>query len=83
MGKKANGLTIAYHYPITDPECHGDYYDVTVDAQINGMKYSIQYGDEYHDKGSEKAEGFKDAFQVIYGNKFPIRHIYLADREEL
>lgn len=80
--KPANGMTITTHWPKTDPDRMGDYYDVTIDLYLDGIHYQAAYGDQYHDKGMEKAEGFRDALRCLYGQKFPVLYSFVADREE-
>lgn len=77
-----NGATVTTHFPKSDKDMYGDYYDVTINAYINGKMYSAQYGDSYHDKGWEKAEGFVDALKMLYGPKFPVLKLRSADRED-
>lgn len=78
-----NGVTVIVHYPITDPQMTGDYYDVTVDVTLDNKRYHMDYGDYYHDKGTAKAEGFIDALRIIYGSKFPVIRGRQADRDEV
>lgn len=76
------GITVTTHYPKTDPKMQSDYYDITIDVRGKGWDGAMQYGDYYHDKGYEKAEGYLDAMQLVYGTRFPILKIRIADREE-
>lgn len=77
------GITIETHYPNTDPECISDYYDIVINIRGKGWDGRMEYGDYYHDRGSDKAEGFIDAMKLVYGDKFPVLRIDLADREDL
>lgn len=43
--------------------CGGDYWAYSV--QVDGVEVA-RYGDHYHDKGADKAEGFVDALVYVY-----------------
>jgi len=79
----ANGVTMVVHYPKSDREMWGDYYDVTIDVTLDTKTYHQEYGDHYHEKGVSKAEGFVDALRLIYGSKFPAIRYNVADRDDL
>lgn len=82
--EKLLGATVTTHWPKSDPDMFGDYYDVDIHISApDGREYGIQYGDSYHDKGWEKADGFVDALKILYGNKLPILKIKIADREDI
>lgn len=55
-------LKIITHFYNDDPDCSGDYASVTV--ELEGMVIA-NYGDYYHDKGEEKAEGFIDGVRYM------------------
>ena len=56
-------ITVRMHYSVEDPECGSDYYSIEIlDA---AGKVLQSYGDAYHDKGWEKAEGFLDAMRAF------------------
>lgn len=78
-----DGITITTHYPDNDPEMFGDYYDITIDIRAGNMEYHMDYGDYYHDKGSDKAEAFVDAIKLLYGDKVPVLHFDAADRKDI
>ena len=80
--RKVNGVTITTHFPKSDKDMFGDYYDVIVDAYLDDDEYHIGYGDHYHDKGLDKAAGFVDALRLLYGQKLPVLNIRVADRDE-
>jgi hypothetical protein len=40
----------------------------------------VRYGDQYHDKGRDKAEGFVDGLTCAYG-EISLSHEYVADYE--
>lgn len=52
-------------YGDDDPECGGDYYEVIIK---HDDKILVVYGDYYHDKGWDKADGFIDGLKVTYPN---------------
>lgn len=78
----ANGVTITTHYPKSDKTMGGDYYDVTVDFRVAKVDYRLEYGDYYHDKGTEKAEAVVDCLRALFGSKFPVIRAQAADRED-
>jgi len=55
-------IKIINHYGTDDPEFEGDYYQIEI--FINDELIQT-YGDYYHDKGWEKAEGFMDGIKAI------------------
>lgn len=79
---KIKGITLTTHYPKNDPKFEGDYdsIDILVRAS-DGWEFAIQYGDYYHDKGYEKAQGFVDAVQTILGPRIPLIRRNVADVE--
>ena len=79
---KIRGATVTAHYPKSDKEMYGDYYDVTINVACGDMMLHMEYGDAYHDKGWEKAQGFVDALKLLYGSKFPVLQLRAADRED-
>ena len=48
-------INVITHYYADDTDCYGDYAAVSI--EIDGIEI-IQFGDHYHDKGREQAEGF-------------------------
>jgi hypothetical protein len=79
----ARGATMTIHYPKSDKNMEGDYYDVTINVYLGDEMLHMDYGDYYHDKGTDKAQGFLDALTAIYGSKFPILRLRAADREDI
>lgn len=79
----ADGITVTTHYTTTDPECVSDYYDIEVNLYLGHKHFRMEYGDNYHDSGQSKAQGFIDAIRVMYGSKFPVIYVDVADREDL
>ena len=79
---KVNGATVTMHYPKSDKDMYGDYYDVTINVACGDTMLHMEYGDAYHDKGWEKAQGFVDALKLLYGDKFPVLELRAADRKD-
>lgn len=77
-----HGITVTAHYPKSDTKMYGDYYDISINVACGDKMLSAEYGDQYHDKGWEKAEGFIDAFKLIFGDKLPVLKLRAADRED-
>lgn len=69
-------VKVITHFYKDDLECGGDYAKVTI--ELNGNQV-ITYGDQYHEKGIEKSEGFIDALKLIYGDQLLIEPIDVAD----
>jgi len=61
-----------------DPKCYGDYCEVTI--EVDG-KLVRTYGDHYHDKGAERAEGYKDALKDYCDPQVTVEHASVADWE--
>lgn len=59
-------ITVILLYATDDPDCFSDYYGVEI---LQDGKIIQEYGDNYHDKGYEKMEGFFDALSWIQGKK--------------
>lgn len=55
-------IKIVTHYDRDDIDCSGDY--ASIDIYLNGTKIK-SYGDYYHDKGSEKVDGFLDGLTML------------------
>lgn len=58
-----------FHYTEDDPECIGDYHSVELVIQTTKTTYRFKWGDDYHDKGADKADGVLTAFQELLGFK--------------
>jgi hypothetical protein len=75
-------ITIRTHYLREDTEFIYDY--ASVDVLVDGA-VAVSYGDYYHDKGSEKAQGFVAAVEWLHANKhltdpkLEIKHEEVAD----
>lgn len=51
-------------YGNDDADCSCDYYEVILSRE-DGTEIR-RFGDYYHDKGREKAEGFIDGLKLVY-----------------
>ena len=75
-------LRVIEHFDKGDEECGGDYHYVTVD--LNG-KQVVEFGDDYHDKGQERAEswiqGFIFAHRTIKDKIEVLETQYINDSE--
>ena len=69
-------IEVITHYPITDPECYGDYWDI--EMLING-DLLLEFGDFYHDKGQEKIAGIL-SFLDIMSIEYVLEESQIADR---
>ncbi len=76
------GITVITHYPKSDKKCEGDYYDVEVFVKEAHQEFAMQYGDYYHDKGHDKAQGFVDAIHTLFGDKISVIRYNVADRPD-
>ena len=80
---KIKGITVTTHYPKSDKRCEGDYYDVDIMVKADNKQYfAMQYGDHYHDKGHDKAQGFVDAIHALFGSSVPVLRYNVSDRED-
>ncbi len=75
---KQKEIKVITHYFKEDEDYVGDYDSVEI--TIDG-KTVITYGDYYHDKGGEKAEGFIDGLSYILGKKVEFNKEDIADIE--
>lgn len=75
---KPKKILIVTHFTKDDEDCGGDYYDIEV--FVDG-KLAAEYGDYYHDKGSEKAEAFVDGVNFICGANIVPQERSVADRD--
>ena len=68
------------HYPKSDKKCWGDYWDVELqDEKGNTI---AEFGDAYHDKGLDKAQGFIEGVSWAKGVKINVIRKNVADRED-
>ena len=70
-------IDIIKHFLIDDKDFSGDY--CSIELRVNDENV-IEYGDDYHDKGDEKVEGFLDALKYL-GCKVEPSHEEIADYE--
>lgn len=73
-------ITRVMHYAEDDPKCWGDYYSVTLKDGLGEI--IAHFGDSYHDRGREKAEGFIMGLEYGYGRKAVITEEQVADGQE-
>lgn len=57
-------LKIVEHFDLEYTEIGGDYSHVTIELDSEVL---AEYGDDYHDKGLEKAEGFVQGWYKAQG----------------
>ena len=72
-------LTRVIHYSVDDEECNGDYYSVEL-KDSNGRTVA-RWGDDYHDKGLDKAEGFIQGVEYVTRTKVKLTEQERADDE--
>ena len=48
-------LKVITHYLKDDKDCDGDYSFIAI---LDGKNVIAEFGDDYHDRGGEKADGF-------------------------
>jgi len=61
---KENFLTVITYYHPDDKEFMGDYHSIEI-LDSTGVVV-MNYGDHYHDKGSERAQGFIEGILWVY-----------------
>jgi major membrane immunogen (membrane-anchored lipoprotein) len=71
---------IITHFLEEDEYCTGDYCSVTIEDQKGNIVKS--YGDYYHDKGREKAEGFIEGVKFALQENVELEYISINDSEE-
>jgi hypothetical protein len=66
-------IIVTHHDRKEDPNCECDYCGISVWIEKpewvlapNFLSCVATYGDHYHDKGLQKAEGFVDALKSIF-----------------
>jgi hypothetical protein len=72
-------VDIIVYYGHDDPEFVYDYHAVAI--EIDGEE-ELRYGDSYHDKGEEKAEGFADAILFLNPHAIVEWHVGNLTEEE-
>lgn len=65
MPKEVKIITHYYYDPEFEGEdqCNGDYAEVSI--QVDGEEVR-RYGDAYHERGEERAQGFIDAMEILF-----------------
>lgn len=83
MSAAQSKFVVVYHYDKKDTEFVGDYYSVKVyRAFHNGVRHKIKdYGDYYHDRGYEKAQGFLQGIEYYLGANMEVIYERVADME--
>ena len=59
-------VQMVMHFGVEDKDCGGEYFEVTVVVDDTVV---ITYGDDYHEKGEDKALGFIDALRHTAGEE--------------
>jgi hypothetical protein len=70
---------LKHHEKEEDDDCGGDYWDLEI-LDENGACIQT-YGDDYHESGSDKAEGFVDGVRYASSEAIEIKYENVADRE--
>ena len=65
------------HYGESDKKFMYDYYSVTLKDGLGEV--IAHYGDSYHDRGLEKAEGFIAGVEWATGKKVTLKREKIAD----
>jgi len=72
-------IQIIQHFPITDQDFIGDYYDI--ELKMNGV-VAATFGDYYHDKGEDKVKGFLSCVEYLFVKKsYEVHEVRVADRD--
>ena len=71
-------LDFVYHYEVDDKDCSGDYWDIEV---FHKGELITEFGDEYHDRGMDKLEGFIEGIEWITDSDVIVNRTEVADRE--
>ena len=72
-------ITKVTHYEREDTDFGGDYSDIELLDESGNI--IAEFGDSYHDKGQEKAEGFIKGVEWLAGKKVELIILNIADRE--
>ena len=73
-------IEVVTHYHQDDVRCSSDYIDMEIFVDGEFVK---SWGDDYHDKGHEKVEGFLEAVEHFFGSdqEITIKRTHVADRD--
>lgn len=75
-------ILVITHFDKDDPNCYGEYCEITIHTYDGDRPRKIaEYGDWYHDKGKEKAEGFVDGIKYCVDVDVAVEHRNVADWE--
>lgn len=70
-------IAVLTHYGEDDKKFISDYYSIEI---LNEDGKSIYFkGDNYHDKGAERIEGFIDGLKYGLNEEIKIEYINIAD----
>ena len=70
-------ITQVIHYAEDDLNFGGDYYSVTLEDSLGRL--IAHFGDSYHDRGIERAEGFIAGVAYATGKAVPVVILEIAD----
>lgn len=68
-------IDVIWHYHKDDKKFLGDYWNIEV---FIGQNKILEYGDDYHDKGQDKVNGFIDGVKSC-GYEVIVNHKRIAD----
>lgn len=71
-------VLVVTHYFKDDKKFYRDY--TSIEIFINEV-LTVEYGDDYHDKGYERSKGFLDCMKHIYP-KVVIKETNIADYDD-
>ena len=71
-------IKIITHYGKNDIECTGDYWEIDL---VIDDKSHFYFGDDYHERGMDKVEGFLRAAKYFVGYDINIEREEVADME--
>lgn len=60
--ERPSKITVITHYHESDPDFNADYWGVTIEFDDDEV---AKFGDQYSDKGEDKAQGFVCALTLI------------------
>ena len=79
MRGKDYTFLIEVHYSKEDEDFSGDYYSIVLKDKFGGEVDS--FGDDYHDRGMERMEGFLRGVEYATKRKPVTAMIQIADKE--
>lgn len=72
-------ITVQTVYFKDDKDFNTDYHSVRI---LQDGELIQEYQDSYHDKGTEKAEGFVDALKLVGKNKYEFHYENIHHEED-